>query len=303
MSKRVLGIGYSIRSDDDFDFKKLTPSLHEADRLGVDFIELPLFTLDIIADGRIIPSKLKAVKAIAADRPYRYTAHGHISINLMDIAERMPLHKSMLQVSLEVAGELGAVHYVLHGGFIEAYRAGEADALHAQQRDILAEFAPIAASYGVIITVENLFTYDMSKTTALPSQLARDIEAINHPNVKACLDFSHGFINSTLHAADLSEEAGLLAPHARHLHIHDSFGRLQTMPTVSRAERVAFGLGDLHLPIGWGAVPWDDLMNSLTFPDGIIMNLELAPPYWSELESNVAALRRLEQLVRSRSAS
>ncbi|MDZ4791063.1 MAG: sugar phosphate isomerase/epimerase [Hyphomicrobiales bacterium] len=303
MSERVLGVGYTVRSDDDFDFKKLTSSLHEADRLGVDFLELPLYALDVTAGGRIVASKLRAVKNIAADRSYRYTVHGPLGVNLMDIAERLPLHKSVMQVSLEAAAELGAVHYVLHSGFIDAPRQNDAASLHAQQRDILSEFAPIAESLGIIITIENLFTYDKTRTTALPSQLARDIEAINHPNIHACLDFSHGFINSTLHGADFVAEAKALAPYAKHLHIHDSFGRLQNIPIYTRSERVAFGLGDLHLPIGWGAIPWDDLMTSLDFPQGLVMNLELAPPYWSELETSVASLRRLETLVRERTAS
>ncbi|MBC8050330.1 MAG: TIM barrel protein [Chitinophagales bacterium] len=303
MSERVLGVGYTIRSDDDFDFKKLTPSLHEADRLGVDFVELPLYALDVIAGGRIIASKLRSVKNIAADRPYRYTVHGPLGVNLMDIAERLPLHKSVMQVSLEAAAELGAVHYVLHGGFIDAQRQNEAASLHAQQRDILSEFGPIAESLGITIAVENLFTYDKARTTALPSQLARDIEVINHPNIRACLDFSHGFINSTLHSADFVTEAKALAPFAKHLHIHDSFGRLQNLPTYTRSERVAFGLGDLHLPIGWGAIQWDELMTSLNFHTGVILNLELMGAYWSELDACVASLRRLETLVRERPAS
>ncbi len=303
MSERVLGIGYALRSDDDFDFKKLTPALFEADRLAVDFVELPLFAMDIIAGGRIIPSKMKAIKGIAADRPYRYTAHGHISVNLMDVPERLALHTALLAVSLEAAAELGAVHYVMHGGVIDASRAGEADALRAQQRDILAEFAPIAAAHGITIVVENLYTHNPARTTALPSQVALDIELISHPNVKACLDFSHGFINCTKHGVDLAAEAKQLAPHAKHLHIHDSFGRLESMPTVSRAERLAYGMGDLHLPIGWGSIPWDELMTSLHFADGAILMLELSHAYWSELEPTVEALRRLEKLVRERIAT
>lgn len=303
MTDRVLGVGYSVRSEDDFDFQKLAPALNEAEKLGVDFIELPIFAMDLIAGERIVPQKLRALKQLVANRPYRYTVHGPLSVNLMDIPERLPLHKSLFKVAMEVAAELGAVHYVLHGGIVEAARADQAEGLFTQQRDILMEFGPIAASLGFVVTVENLFTYNHAKTTALPSRLAREIEAVNHPNIAACLDFSHAFINSTLHGADFLAEAAALAPHAPHLHIHDSFGRLQNIPTVTRAERLAFGLGDLHLPIGWGAIPWDELMTSLNFPAGVVLNLELPAPYGSELGACVTSLRRLEQLLRARNSN
>ncbi|MDX2263769.1 MAG: TIM barrel protein [Hyphomicrobiales bacterium] len=302
MQQRVLGVGYSLRSDDDYDFKKLTDALAEAERLRPDFIELPLFSLDVIAGAAVLPARMRLLKSITADRPFRYTVHGPLAVNLMDAPERLPQHMAVLKAALDAAAELGAVHYIHHGGLVEAARAPQMDALYAQQRDALAEVAPIAAAAGLVITVENLFTYDMARTTALPSRLAAEIAAIGHPNIRACLDFSHGFINSTLHGADFGAEAAALSPLAKHLHIHDSFGRLTAAPTYSRAERVAYGYGDLHLPIGLGAIPWRELMTGLSFPDGLVLNLELAPPYWSELPACMAALREMEETLRARNA-
>jgi sugar phosphate isomerase/epimerase len=296
MGGRVLGVGYSIRSEDDFDFRKLIAALHEAEGAGVDFVELPLYALDVIAGGRIIAPKLQAVKEITADRPYRYTAHGPLAINLMDAPSRLPLHKTVLKASLEAAAELGAAHYIHHGGIVDTRHSPNVENLYAQQRHALAEAGDIAATLGLIITVENLFTHDAGKLTAPPSRLAQEIAAINHPNVRACLDFSHGWINSTATGLDFSAEARALAPFAKHLHVHDSFGQPQSIQTYARAEKLAFGVGDLHLPIGLGAIPWDEMMR-LPLPDGVIINLELSPPYWSQLGECITALRRLQQVA------
>ncbi len=42
-------------------------------------------------------------------------------------------------------------------------------------------------------------------------------------------------------------------------------------------ERLAYGHGDLHLPVGWGDIPWDALMAECTFPEGVLFNIELKP--------------------------
>ena len=45
-------------------------------------------------------------------------------------------------------------------------------------------------------------------------------------------------------------------------------------------ERLAYGHGDLHLPVGWGDIPWNALMAECTFPEGVLFNIELKQRYW-----------------------
>ncbi|HZV21329.1 MAG TPA: TIM barrel protein, partial [Hyphomicrobiales bacterium] len=132
--------------------------------------------------------------------------------------------------------------------------------------------------------------------TALPSRLAREIEAIGHPNVRGCLDFSHGAIRCAAEGADFISEAKALASVAKHLHLHDSFGDPLQLRTYLRSERVAYGLGDLHLPIGWGNLPWHRMMKELTFEEDVIFNLELALPYWFMLEDSIAQMREMMRI-------
>ncbi len=83
-----------------------------------------------------------------------------------------------------------------------------------------------------------------------------------------------------------------LAPFAKHLHVHDSFGRPADIQTYSRAERLAYGIGDLHMPVGWGSIPWDVLMERFCFQDGVIFNIELDRAFWKEAEACVATVRQ-----------
>lgn len=301
MTSNVLGIGYSLRNDRS-DFSGFRAGLEEAVAAGVEFVELPLYAMSLLVGGRIQRERLAEYRSLTAEKPLRYTVHGPLAINLMDDPVRLPLHMDVLKASIEVSAEFGAVHYVLHGGMCENMPADELEAAYARQRDALQEIAEFARERNIIVVVETLFTYQMQRHTALPSRLARELAAIDHPNISCCFDFSHGFINSTLHGADFTAEARALAPFARHLHIHDSFGRPVTMDRISRNERVAFGIGDLHLPLGWGSIPWNQLMDTLDFPDRVIFMLELPPQYWSELAPCVTRMRELADRLAANSA-
>jgi sugar phosphate isomerase/epimerase len=255
--------------------------------------------MDLVAGGRILSDRLKTVKAMLAGRPLRYTAHGPLAINLMDIPERLPRHQDVFKAALEAAAELGAVHYVVHTGIYEVARAPFVEDLYAQQRDILHAFGDLAAGLGPLITVENVFAGRPEIATALPSRLAREIAAIAHSHIWACLDFSHGYINTTRHGGDFTAEAAALAPFAKHLHVHDSFGRLPELFIHRRSENVAYGEGDLHLPVGLGSIPWDGLMERVDFPGGVVFNIELNPPYWAALGDVVARVKALAAKART----
>jgi len=292
MNKGILGVGISIKCID-ADFRDLGPNLEEAEALGVDSVEIPTLTMPLVADGKIMREQLRKAKEVIGQRPYRITAHGPIAINLMDDDWRLPLHEQVLAASIEVAAELGAEHYVMHSGMCNDMQSPAINIAYAKQREALQRAGDFAKQHDIIITVENCFTYDRSRLTALPSRLAAEIAAVNHPNVKACFDFSHGLINATLHGVEFLEEAAALAPYAKHLHVHDSFGKPYDIKAHSRAERLAFGQGDIHLPIGWGSIAWGQLIERIRFHPGVIFNIELEQTYWSQVKDSISAVREL----------
>jgi sugar phosphate isomerase/epimerase len=111
--------------------------------------------------------------------------------------------------------------------------------------------------------------------------------------VRACLDFSHAFLNANQQGADAVAECAALAPYAAQCHVHDSFGQLTHFRTHHRADRMAFGEGDLHMPPGFGSIPWDELMERCAFPEVSVFILELAPHFWHCLPDALVSVREI----------
>jgi sugar phosphate isomerase/epimerase len=63
-------------------------------------------------------------------------------------------------------------------------------------------------------------------------------------------------------------------------------------------ERLAFGHGDLHLPVGWGDIPWDALIDQCVFPAGVVFNIELQSRYWYMAQETVDATKALAARAR-----
>ncbi len=291
----VLGLGFSSIVDEDPNFEKLRRNLDEAASLGVEFVELPLFAMDVIAGGRVLTGQVERLKGATAGRGVGYTVHGPIAANFMDPPDRVARHLAVARATIEIAAELGAVHLILHTGSVRADSDADIEAAYGAQRRTLAALGDFAAQHGIVLAIENVFVSEPERHTALPSRLAAEIAAIGHAHVRACLDFSHAFITATAQGANVLDEVRALAPYAKHLHLHDSFGDPARLWTVSRSERMAYGLGDLHLPLGWGSIPWDEIMRTLTFQPDVIFNLELPPPYWFMLGDCIAQMRRYRE--------
>jgi sugar phosphate isomerase/epimerase len=290
----VRNVGYSVSNQKDYTLKRLGTALNEATGLGIGFVELPLYALDVIGNGRVLPSRLKMLKAVTCAHPLRYTIHGSGGINFFRDTLPLPLMKDVLKASLEVAAELGAINYVVHTGLTEHAPAdNEVETFYARQREALAEAGEIAADLGVTIVVENVHPGTPGCYTALPSRLAKELEAIGHPAVRACLDFSHAFLNANLQGVDPMTECVALAPFARQCHVHDSFGQLTHFRTHHRADRMAFGEGDLHMPPGFGSIPWDELMKRCAFPEASVFVLELSPHFWYCLSDALDSVREI----------
>jgi len=295
-------IGYALRAGEPKP-KGLEAGLDHAETKPVDLVELPIFELALMVDGRIQRGALDELKSICGGRGLSYSVHGPIGINLMDHPGRTALHVDVLKASIEITAELGARHLVIHTGVCASGSRAELDAAYDRQRAALREVAGMAAEHGVVVVVETLPTERADLHTALPSRLAYELAQIDHPNIRCCLDVSHAYINCGFHGRDLLEELAPLAPFAEHLHLHDSFGRPNDMRTVTRAERMAYGLGDLHLPLGWGSIPWNAIFSELDFPKSSVMMLELPPPYAEELDNCIATLQEWRAKLAARATA
>lgn len=301
LSNGAFGTGISAykRAPDLSDF---ADELDMIERLGIEAIELPTYDMDIVVGGRIRRAQMEALKRACAGRSVAFTVHGPLAVNFMDEPWRLARHQEVLAASLEVAAEVGAVTYVVHSGLAPSGQAAGMDAARERQRDWLSRAGDVARGLGITLCVETLFSYGGARQTNTPARLAEDLATISHPNVMATIDFSHSYIqlDNEGRRGHLVAEAAALAPYARHLHIHDSFGRQDDIWMYTEGERLAYGHGDLHLPVGWGDIPWDALIEACTFPEGVVFNIELEKRYWYAAEDCVAATKRLASAARVR---
>jgi sugar phosphate isomerase/epimerase len=152
---------------------------------------------------------------------------------------------------------------------------------------------------GVTIAVENYYpeqpilrgaVYDYS---VWPSQLAEQISSVDHPAVGICLDVGHAALAASAFDFDFVEECAALAPLIRHVHLHDNLKRsnLTGVPAVS--EHTVYGMGDLHLPPGRGAIPLGDLFRRMSFPEKPSCCVELSPEFFSLVPEGLEAARKL----------
>lgn len=289
----ILGTGISAPYPKG-DLSDLSEILDRVEALGVEAIELPTYAMDLVIDGKIHRPHLQRLKQACAGRSVSYSVHGPLSVNFFDEPSRLPRHFQVLEASLEIASEVGALHYVQHSGLTPVAEAEKLEGPYARQREWLSRAGDLVRANGPLICVETLFGGHEGRVHASsPSRLARELMEIDHPKVRATIDFSHAFLRQSYDGDEFVGEVAELAPFAHHLHIHDSFGRANAMWTYHESEKLAFGLGDLHLPIGWGAIPWDALMAACRFPSGAIFNIELNPRYWYAVEEAVAAAKLL----------
>jgi sugar phosphate isomerase/epimerase len=199
---------------------------------------------------------------------------------------------------LELCAAVGASVMAHHPGKVPARPAPQLERLHEVERAALIEMAEVAAGYGVTIAVENLFAEDSGTYTPDPVRLAKEVATINHPHVCGLLDFGHAYIMTRFLGLDYLEAVTTFAPQVNHLHVHDSFGVPRTIGAFFRvAEQTAYGMGDLHLPMGWGDLPWDTVLPELSLRPGTVMIVELGKRHWAELDGCAATARRFMEIL------
>ena len=276
------------------DLSDLAAILDDCQSLGVDTIELPTYDMDLVVGGKVDKPQMAVFKKSLAGRSVGWTVHGPLSINLMDDAFRIPRHFEVLKASVEVAAQIGATNYVLHTGHRAIGLADGIDDAYARQREWLTKAGDLAKAHGIAICVENLFDWTWGKLhTAPASHLARELITVGHSHISATVDFGHAYLETGWRGGRFIDEVQPLTAIAKHLHMHDNFGRADDIYMYADGERVAYGHGDLHLPVGWSDLPWAEVMRTCKFVDGVVFNIELNHRHWHVAKECVAAVREL----------
>jgi hypothetical protein len=76
-------------------------------------------------------------------------------------------------------------------------------------------------------------------------------------------------------------ECAAVAPLVRRIHLHDNLMRTNVTGEPPVSEHPIYGLGDLHLPPGRGAIPLEEMFRRVDFPENPACYVELSPDLYS----------------------
>lgn len=288
------------------DLNRFRDSLAFFESVGFDHIEIPPHGLDVIIGGKVNTKRLSKIKEITREFRLNYTVHAPDFLNLMD--DKNPeLHRSVFIASLEFTSEIGGKLLVYHAGRVPIEYANDKvrmDELKAMERESLREFSLLASRYDIFIGVENSdvdpsITFGkMYAYGACIDKLVDQVSEIARPNVGITFDFGHARVASTYFGFDYLSSIKLASPYINSLHIYDSFGRPNGLDArLPYIFQIVYGLDDLHLPLGWGDIPFEEIFANLKIPQSF-MTIELNPRYKDEYEESLKIARRLASLVK-----
>ena len=292
-------IGFTLkpRNGQIIDFEKQLILFEE---LGAGSVEIPIYELDVICGKKIVNDELRLLQKILKPSNLNFSLHGSMSVNLMDNIY-LEDHKEVLKRDIEVCESINSQILVTHFGYTNIANYNNKnlyEKLLKKQTEIYYEMAEYAKKHNVILAIENLFPFTSNSYAPLPSEIAKEIKYLDHPNARTTIDFSHAYLNCTHNKVNYMEQLKTMVPLTKHLHIHDSFGKLKVMDTYIHSEDVTYGQGDIHLPLGWGSIPFEKIFSTFSFSPNIFLNFELSKRYQGYFKSSFDAANNLIKLMK-----
>jgi sugar phosphate isomerase/epimerase len=294
----------------------LEQSLARFHDLGFTMVEVDPAPFSLIVNGEIRQPQLANFAAVLKNFDLCYSVHGLSRLNLA-YDPRHALCRQIMRCQIEICQAAGASRLVYHSGLqaLDAVRYGvrrslltdeELEAGAQQEVEAFKELAPLAAEAGLIICLENgdshQWEHNLIAQYGLPhaalakhharlqiGPIVRQLEAINHPNVAMTLDVAHLHIAAYDLGFDYLNAISEAAPWVKHLHANDNFGRLD-WGFDTEHDRWAFGEADVHLPPGWGNIPYGDVFTRLPDYEGDLI-LEIKPGFQDHLGEGLATIR------------
>jgi sugar phosphate isomerase/epimerase len=291
-----------VRIDGSLD--RLTKDLQAFDKIGIQAVELPVHGLDAIFNGTLRTARTRQVMSLLSDFDFCYSIHSPNPVNLMDQKDPA-LHKAVLEASLEFARQINAEVVVVHSGrFIveEDFAVTPARSLTASEQHRMLEaeaqmLQELAGQYpDLMIALENARPY-LSQSPYTYAEcigpLREQILRINKDNVKINLDFGHLFMASRFYTFDPVAAVTQIRDLVVHTHVHDNFGGTVHHWEKQQTHQLPFGKGDSHMPVGFGQIPIQAILEIL-LPgyDGLLI-MELRSRYFSDTKTSLDNLSAL----------
>lgn len=304
---RIVGIGASLGAVNG-DLDRVRAQADELAALGADAMELYASSLGVVANARLLASRVAELRAICEERPLARTLHAPIPIDFMDRAN-VSLHRAAARVSVDLAAEIGAPIIVIHAGRASpADWAADPDGLLAFEREELSALGDHSARAGVRIALENISPNPQvirGRATSYsldPAALARQLAALDHPSVTGCLDYSHANQGAGLLGLDPIAGTSAMAPFTGHIHISEASGT-PTIPSIAQqSDWMYFGVGDMHAPLGIGCMNLTALADASPVRPGTFAILELQSTARAMLDESLRHLRGFADRVNALTA-
>lgn len=219
----------------------------------------------IIFGGRLHPDRLREALRAYAEQPFGYSVHSPSSLDLRDRRNReaqMDLARATLRFSREVGARVLVIHFERR----------------AHDREDEAAFTDAILSLSdeagdVKLGIENI---EVERVEPVVER----VREIGRPNVIMTLDVGHAALAAAQFEFDLLDGIRAALPVVGHVHVNDNFGRYDPLRlenftlyrTQTPADTFPLGKGDLHLPVGWGALPLERVFGALRGYRGTVIH-------------------------------
>ena len=246
--------------------EKFKEELDFFEKLGYDYVEIPVDAVDVIYNGRLYRNRMLELKRILDSHQLKYTVHAPNALDLRDL-ENQAVQMDLFKASLDFTAEIGSEIFVYHYG-----KKSDDPKAEVNLKEKILEIANYAQNLGIIVCVENI-------EIDLVENVVRFVENVNHENVAMTLDLGHAYLAANYFGFDFLDSVRMASHLVKHIHVHDNFGRFEEKrlkgydqyKLIPYRRLLSLGKGDLHLPPGWGKVPLDDALDILKDYEGVFM--------------------------------
>ena len=302
MDPLIVGVGSSAGWAEG-DMASLAHSLEEVQKASGGCVELYASALSVVGAGRLIPHRVAELRKIITGSDLTPTIHAPIPINFMDRADA-DLHWRAARASLELAGEIAAPAVVFHAGRCHPREwARDEPGLLAYEREVLERVGELASQHNTRAALENIspnrnvilgaeWSYSL-----IPAKLAEQLAQVESSGVTGCLDIAHARQGATLTGTDFLAGIEAMGPECGHIHISDVTGEPSPLWIDSAIDRVFFGVGDTHAPLGWAGIDFDLVAEVFRPQAGTLAVLELAGPVRCALAESIVRLKAFAERV------
>lgn len=288
----------------DGDLRRLRRDLESFVSFGLQAVELPVHGLDAIKNGKLDQRRLSSILAVLRDFDFEYTVHSPNPLNLMD-RQDPELHLEVFRSTLQFAAEVGAKIVVYHAGrFIpeETLPVNGSHKLPLKDEGILlgierGYLGLLADAYPQVnICLENARPYLYHSPYCYAENLEalrEQVELVERPNVRINLDIGHWHMAARFYDFDLVAPVSNCKDFIAHTHIHDNFGGAVHHYEKLQTHQLPFGRGDSHMPVGWGTIPFVQILPTYLSDYQGVLIMELRSRYFQQTEESLANLRQL----------